>query len=65
MGKAGLPVCRYVDYMFYTFSDSEEREECNDTKIIFIALSMRKLLTPNVMPTQREKTVGECHSLSI
>ena len=52
MGKAGSPVCRYVDYTCYI-----EREECNDTKIIFIALSMRKLLTRNVRPTQREQTI--------
>ena len=49
----GSPVCRYVDYTCYIFFDSEEREECNDTKIIFIALSMRKLLTRNLQPTQR------------
>ena len=57
MGKAGLPVCRYVDCKCYIFLDLEELEECNDTKIIFIALSTRKLLTRSVRPTQCEQTI--------
>ena len=57
MGKAGSPVCRYVDYTCYISLDSEEREECNDTKIIFIALSLGKLLTQNVRSNQREQTI--------
>ena len=47
----------YVDCKCYMWLDSEEREECNDTKIIFIALSMRKLLMRSVRPTQREQTI--------
>ena len=58
MGKAGSPVCWYVDYTCYIFLDLEEREECNDIKIIFIALSMKKLLTRRVRPTQCEQTIG-------
>ena len=33
MGKAGSPVCRYVDCKCYIWLDSEGREECNDTNI--------------------------------
>ena len=36
MGKGGSPFCRYIDYTCYIFLDSEEREECNATKIIII-----------------------------
>ena len=35
--------------------DVEEREESNDTKIIFIALSTRKLLTQSARPTQHDQ----------
>ena len=38
--------------------DAEAREESNDTKIVFIALSMQKLLTRSVRPTQHEQTIG-------
>ena len=51
MGKAGSPVCRYVDYKCYIWL---EREEFNDTKF---ALSVRKLSTQSVRATEREQTI--------
>ena len=47
---------KYLDYKCYIWLDAEEREE-NGTKIVFIALSMRKLLTRSVQPAQREQTI--------
>ena len=57
MGKAGSPICRYIDCKCYIWLNSEEQEECIATNIIFILLSMRKLLTRSVRPTQREQTI--------
>ena len=52
MGKAGSPVCRYVDYKCYIWLDAEEREESSDTKIIISS----KLLMQSVS-TQCEQTI--------
>ena len=57
MGKAGSPVCRYGGSKYYIWLDAEERDESNDTNIVFIALSMRKLLTRSVHPTHCEQTI--------
>ena len=57
MGKYGSPICRFVDYKCYVWLDAEVQEESNDTKIVFIALGIRKLLTRSVRPTQRKQTI--------
>ena len=45
-------------YTIHARLDVEEQEEYDATKIIFIAVSMRKLLTHSVWPTQCEQTIG-------
>ena len=44
----------HIIYTCYIWLDSEDREHLSSTKIIFIALSMQKLLTQSVQPTQCE-----------
>ena len=57
MGEAGLAICSRGGYKCCKWLDATEREECNGTKIIFIAQSMQKLVTRTMWSTQREQTI--------
>ena len=57
MEMYGNKLVRLLVRTRYIWFHVEEREESSGTKILFIALSMRKFLTRSVGLTQRERTI--------